>query len=278
MPTFTLQLYRLDDPGNFVQTPPPQFGNNGFVFGSITTGVNPQPITVELFDDDGTFDFGDGSPGTIQSAMDANGNPVSSLVGGNIEQNQIGTEQMVFEDASGIQISFIKVTIGGIDYVWIVDSPGTPLMANTPYTEMTTNFIVNTPWESNATIPCFTAGTLIKTDQGNVAIEELAVGDKVETRNNGLQPIRWIGKKALGEADLVANPKLQPIRIKSGALGAGLPAQNLMVSRQHRMLSTSNVAQEYFGVSDVLISAIQLTKLRGVRIAKGVKSVTYFSG
>ena len=40
---------------------------------------------------------------------------------------------------------------------------------------------------------CFTRGTLIKTDQAERPIEDLAAGDMVLTTDRGYQPIRWIG-------------------------------------------------------------------------------------
>lgn len=70
-------------------------------------------------------------------------------------------------------------------------------------------------------VPCFSAGTLIRTAQGEVAIETLKVGDMVETRDNGLQPIRWVGSVHLGPQDLQRAPNLRPIRIRAGALGRG---------------------------------------------------------
>ncbi|MFN6977544.1 MAG: Hint domain-containing protein, partial [Gemmobacter sp.] len=43
-------------------------------------------------------------------------------------------------------------------------------------------------------IPCFTPGTLIATPRGERPIEDLKAGDKVITRDNGIQEIRWIGR------------------------------------------------------------------------------------
>ncbi|MFT7594594.1 MAG: hypothetical protein ACI8R4_001915 [Paracoccaceae bacterium] len=42
---------------------------------------------------------------------------------------------------------------------------------------------------------CFTPGTLIETDRGDRLIETLHKGDLVRTRDNGLQPILWIGRQ-----------------------------------------------------------------------------------
>ncbi len=79
-------------------------------------------------------------------------------------------------------------------------------------------------------IVCFARGTLIKAHRGEVPIEELKVGDKVLTVDAGYQPIRWMGMNKLSKADLDANPKLKPIRIRADALGPGMPKQDLLVS------------------------------------------------
>ena len=59
-----------------------------------------------------------------------------------------------------------------------------------------------------------------------VAIEALRPGDKVVTRDNGLQEIRWIGSKAMSWADLMAAPHMKPVLITQGSLGNGLPERD----------------------------------------------------
>lgn len=125
-------------------------------------------------------------------------------------------------------------------------------------------------------VVCFAAGTLIATERGEVAIEELRSGDLVFTRDNGLQPIRWIGSRKLRVGALQNNPKLQPIRIKAGALGTGVPAMDLLVSPQHRVLVRSTIAQKMFGTAEVLVAAKQLVLLDGIDIAEDVQEVEYF--
>ena len=46
-------------------------------------------------------------------------------------------------------------------------------------------------------IPCFAPGTLIATPKGEVPVENLRAGDRVITRDNGIQEIRWTGLRAL---------------------------------------------------------------------------------
>jgi hypothetical protein len=125
-------------------------------------------------------------------------------------------------------------------------------------------------------VVCFTQGTLIRTAEGPCTVEELQVGDIIETATHGPQPIRWIGSKTVTTARLERQPQLRPIRIAAGALGRGLPQRDLLVSRQHRMLVSSPIAVRMFGTSDVLIPANKLTALPGIDVDERAAPVTYF--
>ena len=122
-------------------------------------------------------------------------------------------------------------------------------------------------------IVCFTRGTLIDCADGARPVETLRVGDLVQTLDRGLQPIRWIASRRLG-AELAAQPRLCPIRIRKGALGPGMPAADLLVSPQHRILVRSGIAHRMFGAAEVLVAAKQLLELEGVEIAQ-LDSVEY---
>ena len=114
-------------------------------------------------------------------------------------------------------------------------------------------------------VVCFTTGTQIRTPDGDRPIEELKVGDVVETLDGGPQPIKWIGTSHYDEAALIENPKLRPIVVSARVFGA---ERDLVVSRQHAFLLPKE---------DLLARAIQLVKMNvaGVRIAHGRKRVTY---
>ena len=128
--------------------------------------------------------------------------------------------------------------------------------------------------EIETIISCFTPGTKIATAAGETAIEHLAVGDLVATRDHGLQPVRWIGSRRISSAELRDDPQLQPILIRQGALGSGLPLADMKVSRQHRMLVSGPRAELLFGTDEVLVRATHLTCLPGV-VAVAVPEVTY---
>ena len=119
-------------------------------------------------------------------------------------------------------------------------------------------------------LTCYVSGTLIATDKGDQPIENLGVGDRVITRDHGYQPIRWIGQSRVR-----AQGKLAPVRIMAGALGPNCPAQDLLISRQHRMLLGSRVCERMFGASEILVPAIKLTELPGVYIEENEDSITY---
>ncbi|NOD93723.1 calcium-binding protein [Ruegeria sp. HKCCD4884] len=132
------------------------------------------------------------------------------------------------------------------------------------------------PINENTLVPCFTRSTWIATTTGPKQIEQITLSDLVLTRDNGPQPLRWIGRRRVEEAELRTNSKLYPVRILAGSLGNGFPQRDLLVSRQHRMLVCSTIASRMFGVSEVLVPAIKLTSLPGIYVDTSVREVEYF--
>ncbi|MHA7876207.1 Hint domain-containing protein [Roseivivax sp.] len=118
-----------------------------------------------------------------------------------------------------------------------------------------------------ACTPCFTGGTLIKTLTGERPVEELLPGDRVLTRDNGFQTIRWVGKRHFPRPALEAMRSLAPVRIPAGSLGRGLPARDMMVSPEHRVLVGNAWTELFFAQEEVLIPA------RSLRAFEGVESV-----
>jgi hypothetical protein len=121
---------------------------------------------------------------------------------------------------------------------------------------------------------CFAAGTLIRTPDGDRPVEALRVGDRVETRDHGPQPIGWIGRTVRSAAELEANPKHCPVRIPVGALGHKIPSRDLRVSRQHRLLIEGKKALRRFNKPAVLVAAKDLIGWRGIELCPP-KAVTY---
>lgn len=127
-----------------------------------------------------------------------------------------------------------------------------------------------------STIPCFAAGTMIATQDGDIAVEKLKVGQLVRTGNNQFKPIRWIGSRRIDLSDAGTPFNLRPVHICAGAMGKGLPQNDLWVSRQHRMLVSSKIAQRMFDCPSVLIPAIKLTGMPGISVDTTLMAVEYF--
>lgn len=121
---------------------------------------------------------------------------------------------------------------------------------------------------------CFTPGTTIATPKGEVAVETLQPGDKVFTRDNGIQEIAWAGSRTLSGAELVASPNLQPVLVRAGSLGASVPEHDLLLSPNHRLLMTGQRAALHFEDSEVFAAAKHLTNTDGVDAVQS-SSVTY---
>lgn len=105
-------------------------------------------------------------------------------------------------------------------------------------------------------VVCFEAGTLIETIDGPRAIETLEDGDMIETRDGGMQPLRWSGCTTV-----VATGDLAPVVITAGTFGS---TTDLVVSPQHAVLITGWRAELFYGEDEVLVRAVDLLDHDGV--------------
>lgn len=120
--------------------------------------------------------------------------------------------------------------------------------------------------QDNDIVVGFEAATRITTANGESAIADIKVGDRILTRDNGVQVVRWIGSKTVSGQGYLA-----PILIREGALGN---TRDVRVSPQHRMLLQGWKAEMLFGDSEVLAAAnvlINDLKIRAMPCAR----VTY---
>lgn len=115
-------------------------------------------------------------------------------------------------------------------------------------------------------VPCFVAGTLIRTPDGEVAVETLEPGDLVVTRDEGPRPVRWVGSRTVA-----AEGDHAPIHISAGTFG---DHRDLMLSPQHRVLLRDALAELLFGEDEVLVAARDLLNDRSVTRRSG-GPVTY---
>ncbi len=86
---------------------------------------------------------------------------------------------------------------------------------------------------TNLAVTCFCRGTMILTEQSEVSVEALAVGDRVRTLSGALKSIVWIG---MGR-DLVtrANKLARPVIVRHGALADNVPTRDLYLTHGHAL-------------------------------------------
>lgn len=121
--------------------------------------------------------------------------------------------------------------------------------------------------------PCFAAGTMIATPDGQRLAEDLRSGDAVLCADGSTQKILWVGIRTLSlhRDDL----RQHPIKFRADMLG--MATADLVVSPQHCILLNGPIVAKQFGTDHVLAPARGLLSLPGVRLMQGKKSITYVS-
>jgi hypothetical protein len=120
------------------------------------------------------------------------------------------------------------------------------------------------PDGSEFVAPCYAEGSRILTARGEVAVEDLIVGDEAVLASGGTRPVIWIGSRRVRCDNHPRPHEVNPVRIKAGAFGDGMPVRDLVVSPGHALY-----------VDGVLIPAHSL--INGATIVQEqVERVRYF--
>ena len=116
-------------------------------------------------------------------------------------------------------------------------------------------------------VPCFTAGAMIATPRGEVAVESLRIADEVLTQDHDAMPIRWAGGRHPDPKALAAQRGLRLVAIRRNALRTHAA---VMVSPQHAVLAMTRQGER-------LVRAKHLADLEHprFRIARGKRQVIH---
>lgn len=152
--------------------------------------------------------------------------------GGAVQLNLSGDSAPSQLATLGNEVFFTASTAGGVKEAWVTN--GT--QGGTHRVQGGGAIVVGSGSGTNfnsSVLPCFLAGTRLRTPQGDIAVEALREGDLVLTGSGAAVPIIWIGQR---DVDLRRHPapeRVCPVRIAAHAFGPGLPARDLILSPDH---------------------------------------------
>ena len=149
-----------------------------------------------------------------------------------------------------------RIEIGGNVRVLMTSEPLEPGLTYEEEMPASEVFVRARP-EEIAALPCLAAGSSIATDEGEQPIDWLRPGDKVLTRDNGYQPLLWVGQVALGR---LCPPSARPLTLQAHCFGPALPQRPLTLTRGHGLLLAAPELQLWFGDNEMFARADQVVR------------------
>ncbi len=103
---------------------------------------------------------------------------------------------------------------------------------------------------------CFTPGTRCAAPHGDVLVEDVRVGDELLVQT-GLQlvprPVVWVGSRCITPKHLSSPELSAPIRISASAIADGVPARDVVISPDHRILVAGHLVPSRLLVNEMSI-------------------------
>jgi hypothetical protein len=110
-------------------------------------------------------------------------------------------------------------------------------------------------------MPCFAAGTHLLTENGEVRVEDIKVGDVMVTvREDGpvTRRVVWTGRRAIDITRHAAPDMVRPLRIIAGAFGPNVPERDLRLSPLHAVFHNGHLFEAISLVNGTTIYQEQL--------------------
>lgn len=235
-------------------------GDGSHLIGATITLNNDNFTEIMVSDDDTMFGDSDSSQ-TLNGPQEIDGTTYASGTGVEAEYSFVVTDGTNTWTIIGFNVSNSSPVYGTVEGIAVLGGPGGFPPVGVALTVLSNSESPNNEAADFATPICFTSGTLIQCENRVRKVEDLRLGDWVETMDSGLQQIRWISSDvfdAIGDA--------APIEFAVGAIGN---TEVLKVSPQHRLLHRSARAELSFGAPEVLVAAKHFLGCPGVTQAFG---------
>jgi len=101
--------------------------------------------------------------------------------------------------------------------------------------------------------PCYCAGTMILSDQGEIAVEALQIGDRILNYKGEARTIKWIGRRSYSGRFISRNRDLLPICFEAASIAENMPCRDLWVSPHHALYLNGVLIEAKDLVNDVSI-------------------------
>ncbi|SEN03253.1 Hint domain-containing protein [Pseudorhodobacter antarcticus] len=257
-------------------------GRQPFSIAPSTFTVSGTPAVMNILDDDPIFDDEAlGSGQTVDASHQILDQPFDGIYGAGLVAQSVYRYTLTNNTTGQVGTAYLLRIYAGTnpsapggqngEYYnsftipsFTIPSFTTPVNIGDNITLPAGNFVGQTTYRN--LVICYTPGTQIAPPHGARDVQTLRPGDLITTRDNGPQPLAWIGTR-----NVAARNALAPIEIAAGVLDNTAP---LRVSPNHRMLITAASNDLYFGTTEVFVAAKHLLGQNGVRRVLGGQ-VTY---
>ncbi|NLG91375.1 MAG: hypothetical protein GX486_05885 [Acetobacter sp.] len=166
-----------------------------------------------------------------------------------------GTNLTIIQYITNISVNDTIVLDGTIadgvtykDGVYTLTDNGQPIQgtasfqlpaANEGSTFKVTNVDGKTYLNAETVVVCFLAGSMIRTSEGDVAVEDIQIGDQLVTFDwehdrEVTRPVVWVGKAhAKVRAGLPDDEAGYPVRVLKDAVADGVPYKDMLITAEH---------------------------------------------
>jgi len=154
---------------------------------------------------------------------------------------------LLLEKPGGGTLRLDRIEIDGVLCLYL---PSEPLEPGIDYVEARAQ-----PHASRAAGPeeiahlsALGTGTMIATDLGPQPIDWLRPGDRVLTRDNGYQPLLWLGQHTMPRR---APPETRPLHLETACFGEALPERAVLLTPATGILLAGHELELWFGESEM---------------------------